>query len=90
MKRNAIKAILAPYKDETNISHAFGVLSESDTEVVSNEDIGLVLERVSKSLDHTFSSDEHHPMWLIEENLSKHYKYPSGQTAYEVLNGPKV
>ena len=71
MKRYELIEKLKPFADESNISYAIEVLTKNDGDVVSNDDIGSIYEAVSKSLDHTFSDDDDHPMWDIETDLSK-------------------
>lgn len=74
MLRSKLIAKLKPYKEQTQISHALEILSQSNDEIVENEDIEDVWERVSKSIDCTFSDDEEHPIWALEEELASLYK----------------
>ena len=49
-------------------------LAASDTEYVSNDDIGDIWERVSRVIDSAFSDDENHDAWKLELELFKAYK----------------
>ncbi len=72
--RSELLKRLEPYKTQRDIGLAIETLSESDSEILSNNEIGCVWEWVSRSLDHDFSDDENHPYWSLELELSKAYK----------------
>ncbi len=66
---------LKSYEDSpVEIKHAQEILSASDTEYISNDDIGDIWERVSRAIDSAFSDDENHDAWKLELELSKAYK----------------
>lgn len=56
------------------IKHCFEILSASDSENLSNDEIGDISERISKAIDVSFSGDENHDAWALEDELSKAYK----------------
>ncbi|MFK5949620.1 MAG: hypothetical protein QM500_12715 [Methylococcales bacterium] len=61
--------------DVIEIIHALEILQENNFEALTNEEIGLVWERVSKSIDIKFSDDEKHDVWLLETELAKAYSH---------------
>ncbi len=56
------------------MQHCFEILSASDSENLSNDEIGDIWERISKAIDVNFSDDENHDAWVLEDELSKAYK----------------
>jgi hypothetical protein len=75
IERIALKNRLESYKNSpVEINHALESLDQSDSEFVSNDDIGIIWERVSKAIDKTFSDDANHDAWKLELELSKAYK----------------
>jgi hypothetical protein len=75
IERLALKNRLKSYENApVEIDHALETLSKTNTEFVSNDDVGNIWERVSKAIDNTFSDDEEHDAWKLEKELSKAYK----------------
>lgn len=74
MKRAVIKQRLIPYKSQMDIKLAIETLNETDNEDLTNDEIGIIWEYVSKSLDHKFSDNENHPIWQLELDLAQTYK----------------
>ncbi|PSV01073.1 hypothetical protein [Photobacterium kishitanii] len=74
MKRAVVLQRLEPFKFQRDIELAIETLNESDSEDLTNDEIGSVWEWVSKALDHEFSDDENHPTWKLDLDLSQTYK----------------
>ena len=76
IERVALKNRLEGYENSpVEIGHALEIINQSSSELVSNDDIGCIWERVSKAIDVTFSDDEFHDAWKLELELSKAYKH---------------
>lgn len=74
MKRAPLLQSLSPFKFQRNIEIAIEILKKSDSEDLTNDEIGSVWEWVSKALDHEFSDDENHPTWKLELELAQTYQ----------------
>tara|TARA_B100002003_G_C14105441_1_gene531713 strand:+ start:249 stop:482 length:234 start_codon:yes stop_codon:yes gene_type:complete len=76
MNRSYLKKRLEGYdtKDVPEIEHALEILNSSDSDEVSNDEIGDIWERVSKAIDHKYSDDDDHDAWQLETELAKAYK----------------
>jgi hypothetical protein len=77
MNRKILIERLKKY-DATNvpeIEHSLEILDSSKEENISNDEIKNIWERISKAIDHKYSDDESHDAWVLEEELSKEYKY---------------
>ncbi|ACH64694.1 hypothetical protein GNP82_07995 [Aliivibrio fischeri] len=73
MKRIELYERLKPFEHERNIQLALSELKLTDDVNLSNDEIYSLWHWVSKSLDVTFSDDDHHSMWAIESELAQAY-----------------
>jgi len=76
MNRKALLARILSYEcnDLSYINHVIEILNASESEEISNDEIGDIWERISKALDVKFSDDSDHDAWALELELSKAYK----------------
>lgn len=75
IERKMLIVRLESYQEQpVEIKHALDILDESNSEFVSNNDIGSIWERISKAIDIKYSDDENHDAWKLELELSKAYK----------------
>jgi predicted amino acid racemase len=76
MKRQDLIERLKAYDSEgvPEVGHALELLAKSSEYSVSNEEIGDVLDRVSKAIDRKYSDDDAHDAYSLEAELAAAYQ----------------
>ena len=77
MNREILKSRIKEY-DASNlmpVTHALAIIEENNSIDLTNTEIGIIWEYISKAIDISFSDDDNHDAWKLEVELKEAYRH---------------